>query len=87
MEMTTSDAEKKLNLEPALDVAEVTAEVGVWVSLDLDAWSSYNKFTLRASWPAYVSVWDLFFLFILWDKIIGKAQLINHFSSIPVIYT
>ena len=87
MEMTPSDAEKKLNLEPALDVAEVTAEVGVWVSLDLDAWSSYNKFTLRASWPAYVSVWDLFFLFILWDKIIGKAQLINHFSSIPVIYT
>jgi len=42
-------------------VAEVTAEVGVWVSLDLDAWSSYNKFTLRASWPAHVSVWDLFF--------------------------
>jgi len=58
MEMTPSDAEKKLNLEPALDVEEVTAEVGVWVLLDLDdlAWSSYSKFTLRASWPAYVSV-------------------------------
>ena len=29
----------------------------------------------------------LVFLFILWGKIIGKAQWINHFSSIPVIYT
>lgn len=53
--MTPSNAEKKLNLEPALDKAEVTIESGVWVSLDLDnpAWS---WFTLRASWPAYVSV-------------------------------
>ena len=51
IEMTSSNAEKKLNLEPALDKAEVTIE---WVSLDLDnpAWS---WFTLRASWPAYVS--------------------------------
>jgi len=58
MEMTPFDSEKKLKLEPVLDVAEVTAELGVWVSLDLDdpAWRSYNKFTLRASWPAYVSV-------------------------------
>lgn len=56
--MTPFDSEKKLKLEPVLDVAEVTAELGVWVSLDLDdpAWRSYNKFTLRASWPAYVSV-------------------------------
>ena len=55
--MTPSNAEKKkLNLEPALDKAEVTIESGVWVSLDLDnpAWSWYGKFT--ASWPAYVSV-------------------------------
>ena len=52
--MTPSNAEKKLNLESALDKAEVTIESGVWVSLDLDN-PAYGKFTLRASWPAYVS--------------------------------
>ena len=83
--MTPSNAEKKLNLEPALDKAEVTIESGVWVSLDLDnpAWSWYGKFTLRASWPAYVSV-------KIYPHLVGK---ITEFSvneppfSIPVIYS
>ena len=43
--MTPSNAEKKLNLEPALDKAEVTIESGVWVSLDLDnpAWRASSR--------------------------------------------
>ena len=85
--MTPSNAEKKLNLEPALDKAEVTIESGVWVSLDLDnpAWSWYGKFTLRASWPAYVSV-------KICPHLVGKItefSVMNHEPpfSIPVIYS
>ncbi|KXN87427.1 hypothetical protein AN958_08858 [Leucoagaricus sp. SymC.cos] len=52
--MNSSDREILLNIPPVLDTSEVSIESGVWFALDLDDpnWSSYNKFTLRSSWPA-----------------------------------
>lgn len=52
--MTPSEREIKLNLKPFLSTTEVSGDSGVWLTLGLDnpQWSSYDKFTLRASWPA-----------------------------------
>lgn len=41
-----------------LDATEWMVNSGAWLTLDLDdpGWSSYHKFTLRASWSAAVSL-------------------------------
>ncbi|KAF9447830.1 hypothetical protein P691DRAFT_730784 [Macrolepiota fuliginosa MF-IS2] len=53
-QLNITNREASLNITPVLNSTEVWPQSGIWLTLDLDDpnWSSYNKFTLRASWPA-----------------------------------
>ncbi|KAF9444888.1 hypothetical protein P691DRAFT_735836, partial [Macrolepiota fuliginosa MF-IS2] len=65
-QLNTTNREASLSITPVLDPTEVWPRSGIWLTLDLDdpGWSSYNKFTLRASWPAshpcdiYIKIFD-----------------------------
>ncbi|KAF9444881.1 hypothetical protein P691DRAFT_777949 [Macrolepiota fuliginosa MF-IS2] len=65
-QLNTTNREASLDITPVLNSTEVRPQSGIWLTLDLDdrGWCSYNKFTLRASWPAshpcdiYIKIFD-----------------------------